>query len=102
MSPSRIHWRGWSLQYIEALTNRIRAGSLLTEPVRILVSSGFGHGIECKQVQGLHRSVVHGGDSEWALRLAVRFRDVNTSQGLRLIILAFECKRSSNPPIQRP
>ena len=36
-------------------------------------------------------SIFHGGDSERPHRFAVRFRDVNTSERLRLIASALEC-----------
>src|SRR6202030_4076442 len=42
-------------------------------------------GGECKQIQYLLRSILHRGNSERPHRFAVRLRDVNTSQGLRLI-----------------
>src|SRR5215472_9979726 len=48
------------------------------------------HGIECKQMQCLLSPIFHSGNSERAHRYAVRFRDVNTSQGLRLIAPTLE------------
>jgi hypothetical protein len=39
----------------------------------------------------LLRSILHRGNSERAHRFAVRLWDVNTSQGLRLIIPTLEC-----------
>src|SRR5215831_19876854 len=42
-------------------------------------------------MQCLLPSIDHGGNSEWAHRFAVRLRDVNTSQGLRLITPTLQC-----------
>src|SRR5260221_12209592 len=66
-------------QCFEALFHRIGAGPLLTEPIRVFISSGFYNGGECEQIQCLLRSILHRGNSEWAHRFAVRLRDVNTS-----------------------
>src|SRR2546430_15737649 len=75
----------WLDQCFEALFDRISAGPLLAKPVRVAVSGGFHYGIESKQMQCLLGSIFHGGDTERTHRFAVRFRDINTSKGLRLI-----------------
>src|SRR3974377_668784 len=69
----------------KALCHRIGAGPLQTDPVGVSIRFGFHPGIECKQIQGLLRSIDHGGNSERAHRLAVRFRNIHTSEGLRVI-----------------
>jgi len=56
-----------------------------------MVSSSFQHGIECKQMQRLLGSIFHGGNSERAHRLLVRFQYVHTSKRLRLITSPLEC-----------
>src|ERR1700722_16262438 len=81
----------WLDQYCETLFNRIGTRPLLAKPVRVFVSSGFQHGIECQQMQCLMASIFHGGDSERPHRFAVRFRDVNPSERLRLIASALQC-----------
>src|SRR5580704_10071564 len=78
-------------QYCETLVNRIGTGPLLTKPIRVFVSSGFQHGIECQQMQCLMASIFHGGDSERPHRSAVRFQYVNPSERLRLIAPALQC-----------
>ena len=78
-------------QYCETLVNRIGTGPLLTKPIRVRVSSGFQHGIECQQMQCLVTSIFHGGDSERPHRFAVRFQYVNPSERLRLIASALKC-----------
>src|SRR5580704_7250626 len=78
-------------QYCETLVNRIGTGPLLTKPIRVFVSSGFQHGIECQQMQCLVTSIFHGGDSERPHRFAVRFQYVNPSERLRLIASALQC-----------
>src|SRR5437870_8013381 len=89
--------RMWLDQCFEALFDRISAGPLLAKPIRVVVSSSFHDGIECQQIQCLLGSIFHGGDTERAHRLTVRFRDVYTSEGLRLIApaLEFEIDRKS-------
>src|SRR5437762_11041332 len=82
--------RMWLDQCFEALFDRISAGPLLAKPIRVMVSSSFRHGIECQQIQCLLGSIFHGGDTERAHRFAVRFRDINTSKGLRLIAPTLE------------
>src|SRR6266568_4346996 len=72
-------------QCFEALFDRVGAGPLLTEPIRVPVSSGFHHRIQCKQMYRLLRTVDHGRDSERPHLLAIRFRDVDTPKRLRLI-----------------
>src|SRR6202521_4196026 len=42
-------------------------------------------------MQRLLRSILHRGNSERTHRFAVRLRDVNTSQGLRLITPTLQC-----------
>src|SRR5258708_759322 len=85
-NPLRI----WFGQCFETLFNRISAGPLLAKPIGVVVSSGFHHGIECKQMQCLLGSIFHSGNSERAHRLAVRFRDINASKRLRLIAPTLE------------
>jgi hypothetical protein len=82
--------RVWFGQYLETLFNRVGAGPLLTKPVGVMVGSGFHHGIECKQMQGLLGSIFHSGNSEGAHRFAIRFRNVNASERLRLIASTLE------------
>src|SRR5580704_9189725 len=53
----------WMGQYCETLVNRIGTRPLLAKPVRVFVSSGFQHGIECQQMQCLMASIFHGGDT---------------------------------------
>src|SRR5882724_11810687 len=83
--------RVWSGQCVETLFDRIGAGPLLTKPVGVVVSSGFLHRIECQQMQCLLGSIFHSGNSERAHRFAIRFRDVNASERLRLIAPTLEC-----------
>jgi len=91
MSPSRIHCVFALLSARKALDHRIGAGPLLTKTIRVFISGGFHNGGECEQIQCLLRSILHRGNSEWAHRLAVRLRDVNTSQGLRSITPTLQC-----------
>jgi hypothetical protein len=56
-------------QRSEALLDRIGAGALLTEPIRVFVNSGFRNGIEREQMQRLLRSIDHCGAHRFAIRL---------------------------------
>src|SRR5215469_3456090 len=86
-NPLRI----WFGQRVEALFHRIGEGPLLAKPIGVVVSSGFQYGIEGQQVQCLLGSIVHSGNSERAHRFAIRFRNVNASERLRLIASSFKC-----------
>jgi hypothetical protein len=44
----------------EALSNGIGAGPFLTKPIRVSISVGFQHRIECQQMQGLVSSIMQG------------------------------------------
>src|SRR6202011_1811611 len=78
-NPLRI----WFGQRIETLFNRIGAGPLLAKPVGVVVSSGFHHGIECKQMQCLLGSIFHSGDGQRELHT----NPVSLWDGLRSGIL---------------
>src|SRR5260370_30657807 len=81
----------WFGECFETLLYRISAGPLLAKPIGVVVSSGFHHRIECKQIQCLLGSIFHSGNSERAHRFTIRFRNVNASKRLRLIASTLEC-----------
>src|SRR5215472_15551288 len=55
----------------KTLINRISAGPLLTKPIGVWIRNGFTNGDESEQMQSLHRSVLHSGNSERAHRFTV-------------------------------
>jgi hypothetical protein len=56
-------------QRIEALMHRVCTGPLLTKTVRVFISGGFRNRIKCKQMQCLHGSIDHCGDSQRKLHM---------------------------------
>ena len=87
MSPSSTQ-RGCRTRAVEAAFDRIRAGPPLAKPIGVLIRRRLCHRIQCKQVEGLHGSVLHGGDAE-RTQLAVRLRDVDAPQRMRSIASRF-------------
>lgn len=82
-------WAGASGQCVIALCHGIGAASFLAESIRIGVRVGFRDGIKGQQVQRLHGSVLHRGDTERAF-LPVRFGDVHSSERAWVISASFQ------------
>ena len=90
MSPSRIPC-GFGLDSVLKHCSIASAQDRCwRNPLGVVVSSGFHHGVECQQMPCLLGSIFHSGNSEWAHRFAVRFRDVNPSKRLKLIASTLE------------
>jgi site-specific DNA recombinase len=71
-------------QCIETLADRVRTRPLLAEPIRVRIGGRFRHGVQGQQVEGLHSSVLHGGDAQRA-QLPVRLGDIHPPERLRLV-----------------
>lgn len=76
-------------QCITALFHGVCTAPFLAKPIRIGVCEGFRDGFQCQQVQGLHRSVFHRGDTEGA-HLPIGLWDVHPSERAWLITASFQ------------
>ena len=65
-------------QYDTTLFHGICTASFLAESIRVGVRLGFRNGVQCQQVQRLHGSISHCGDTERS-HFPIRFRDIHSS-----------------------
>src|ERR1700687_3363849 len=75
-----------SRQYRVTLPDRISRGSRRPKPIRVPISKRFRYRFEREQMQRLHRAVVQGRNTQWAVLIWLPgFRDIHPSQRTWLI-----------------
>src|SRR5262245_21084983 len=72
--------RGFLPQDLEALVDGIRASTLGSKPIGVWISRGFGHRLQCPEMDRLSCLVHEGWDRQRAL-LAVFLGDIDPLQG---------------------